>query len=166
MAVSALGQSPLPAVPEHERKEAGRLLQRTLVELIDLALTGKHLHWNIAGHGFRDFHLQLDELVDGWNELADTVAERAVAIGCPVDGRARAVADQGGLQPVDPGPVDVPQAIRVVTQRLAKVAELVRDRADRAGALDLASQDVLIDVMRVLEKQLWMIRSEERKESR
>jgi starvation-inducible DNA-binding protein len=161
VAVTVQGKSHLPAVPEHERTEAGHLLQRTLVELIDLALTGKQLHWNIAGHGFRDLHLQLDELVDEWQGLADTVAERAVAIGCPVDGRARAVADQSDLQPVEPGAVAVPQAIHALTQRLAQVDELVRDRADRAGALDLASQDVLIEVMRTLEKQLWMIRSEQ-----
>ena len=157
-----LAKSHLPAVPEHERKEAGRLLQRTLVELIDLALSGKHLHWNIAGHGFRDVHLHLDELVDEWHELADTVAERAVAIGCSVDGRARAVADHGEPGPVDAGPVTVPQAIQILAQRLAEVDELVRERADRAGALDLASQDVLIEVMRTLEKQLWMIRSQQR----
>ena len=161
MAVTVSANSHLPAVPEHERKEAGHLLQRTLVELIDLALSGKHLHWNIAGRGFRDLHLQLDELVDEWHQLADTVAERSVAIGCPVDGRARAVADQSELQPVDLGPVDVPHAINVLTQQLARVAGHVRERADRAGALDLASQDVSIEVMRTLEKQLWMLRSEQ-----
>jgi starvation-inducible DNA-binding protein len=152
-------QAHLPAVPEHERKEAGHLLQQTLVELIDLALNGKQLHWNIAGHGFRDLHLQLDELIDEWHGLADTVAERAVAIGCPVDGRARAVAEQSDLHPGAPGSVAVSDAIESLTQRLAVVGELVRERADRAGALDLASQDVLIEVIRALEKQLWMVRS-------
>jgi starvation-inducible DNA-binding protein len=161
MAMTVSANRHLPAVPEHEREEAGHLLQHTLVELIDLALSGKQLHWNITGHGFRDLHLQLDDLVDEWHELADTVAERAVAIGYSVDGRAPAVADQSELQAVEPGPVPVPQAIHLLTQRLAHVAELVRDRADRAGALDLASQDVLIEVTRTLEKQLWMIRSEE-----
>ena len=159
--MTLLAKSHLPAVPEQERKEAGQLLQRTLIELIGLALSGKHLHWNIAGHGFRELHLYLDELVDEWHELADTVAERAIAIGCPVDGRARAVADHGEPPLVDPGLVAVPYAIQVLTQRLAEVAERVRERADRAGAFDLASQDVLIEVMRVLEKQLWMVRSEQ-----
>jgi starvation-inducible DNA-binding protein len=156
-----LAKSHLPAVPEYERNEAGQLLQRTLVELIDLALSGKHLHWNIAGRGFRNLHLQLDELVDEWDALADTVAERAVAIGCSVDGRARAVADHSELQPVGGGSVAVAHAIDVLTERLTHVTELVRERADRAGALDLGSQDVLIEVMRTLEKQLWTIRSEQ-----
>ena len=150
----------LPAVPDEERDEAGHLLQHTLVELIDLELTGKHLHWNIAGHGFRDLHLQLDELVEQWHELADTVAERAVAIGCAVDGRARAGAGQSAADPADAGPVAIPHAIEGLTRRLTEMVALVRGRADRAGALDLASQDVLIDVTRVLEKHLWMIRSE------
>jgi DNA-binding ferritin-like protein len=30
----------------------------------------------------------------------------------------------------------------------------------RLGELDLASQDVLIEVVRALEKQLWMIRAQ------
>jgi starvation-inducible DNA-binding protein len=159
MAVTAGTNSHLPTVPEDERKEAGHLLQQTLVELIDLALNGKQFHWNIAGHGFRDVHLQLDELIDEWHELADTVAERAVAIGCPVDGRAPAVAEQSGPQPGARGSIAVGDAIEILTQRLAIVGELVRERADRAGALDLASQDVLIEVIRALEKQLWMVRS-------
>ena len=153
-------QAHLPALAEHERKEAGHLLQLTLVELIALSLIGKQLHWNITGHGFRDLHLQLDELVDEWRELSDTVAERAVAIGYPADGRAPAVVEQSELRPVDPGPTAVKTAIREVVDRLAEVDERVRERLERAGEIDLSSQDVLIEVTRALEKQLWMLRSE------
>jgi starvation-inducible DNA-binding protein len=145
---------------EHERKEAGQLLQSTLVELIDLALTGKQLHWNIIGHGFRDFHLHLDELVGEWQELSDVVAERAVALGHPVDGRAQAVAKETELRPVETGPIEVPKAVREATERLADVAERVRGRADRLSEIDLASQDVLIEALRTLEKQLWMVRAQ------
>src|SRR5436190_23728097 len=109
----------LPAFGEHERKEAGHLLQLTLVELIALSLIGKQLHWNIVGHGFRDLHLQLDELVDEWRELSDVVAERAVAIGYPADGRAPAVVEQSDPRPVEAGRTSVPDALRELTQRLA-----------------------------------------------
>jgi starvation-inducible DNA-binding protein len=153
-------QAHLPALSGHERTEVGHLLQLTLVELIALSLIGKQLHWNITGHGFRDLHLQLDELVDEWRELSDTVAERAVAIGYPADGRAPAVVEQSELQPVDAGPTAVKTAIREVVERLAEIDERVRGRAERAGEIDLASQDVLIEVTRALEKQLWMLRSE------
>jgi len=150
----------LPALGEHARDEAGHALQLTLVELIALSLIGKQLHWNIAGPGFRDLHLQLDELVDEWRELSDVVAERAVAIGVPPDGRAPAVIEQSELQPVDPGPTTVPAAVAQLTGRVAEVDERVRERCERLGEIDLASQDVLIEVTRTLEKQLWMIRSQ------
>jgi DNA-binding ferritin-like protein len=103
----------LPTLAEpHQRDEVGRQLQATLVELIDLSLLGKQLHWNVVGPLFRPLHLQLDELIDAWRELADTVAERA------------------------------------------------RERMDRLGELDAASQDVVIEVVRALETQLWMIRAQ------
>jgi starvation-inducible DNA-binding protein len=153
-------QTRLPALAEDARKEAGRLLQLTLVELIALSLIGKQLHWNIAGPGFRDFHLQLDELVDEWRQLSDVVAERAVAIGYPPDGRAPTVIEQSELQPVDPGSTLVPNAISELTHRVAEVDERMRARCERLGEIDLASQDVLIEVTRTVEKQLWMIRSQ------
>jgi starvation-inducible DNA-binding protein len=153
-------QAHLPALAEPERKETGHLLQLTLVELIALSLIGKQLHWNIVGHGFRELHLQLDELVDEWRDLSDVVAERAIALGYPPDGRAPAVAEQSKLHPVDPGPTQVPTAIREVVERLADVDERIRERVEQLGELDLTSQDVLIEVTRTLEKQLWMLRSE------
>jgi len=153
-------QTHLPALGAHAREEAGHLLQLTLVELIALSLIGKQLHWTVVGPGFRDLHLHLDELVDEWRELSDVVAERAVAIGVSPDGRAPAVIAQSELDPVEPGPTPVPDVIRELTSRVADVDERVRTRMERLGEIDLASQDVLIEVTRSLEKQLWMIRSQ------
>jgi DNA-binding ferritin-like protein len=99
-------ESHLPAVDDHLRAEAGRDLQATLVELIDLSLLGKQLHWNIVGRPFKPLHEHLDELVDSWRELSDTIAERAVALGVPPDGQAAAVTAGSGLAPVAGGVVD------------------------------------------------------------
>jgi DNA-binding ferritin-like protein len=70
------------------------------------------------------------------------------------------VVDQSELRPVEPGLTPVPEALREITQRLAEVDERVRERCDRLGEIDLPSQDVLIEVARALEKQLWMTRSQ------
>ena len=153
-------QSHLPALGTHARDEAGRLLQLTLVELIALSLIGKQLHWTVVGPGFRDLHLHLDELVDEWRDLSDTVAERAVAIGFSPDGRAPTVIEQSDLEPVEHGPTPVPAVIRQLSNRVAQGDERVRERSERLGGIDLASQDVLVEVIRALEKQLWMIRSQ------
>ena len=81
-----------PLEVNHEREGVGQELQATLHELTDLSLIGKQLHWAVVGPLFRPLHLQLDELVDTWRELSDTVAERAVALGFVPDGQAKAVA--------------------------------------------------------------------------
>lgn len=142
----------------HLRAEAGRELQATLAELLDLQLVGKQLHWTIVGPQFRSLHLQLDELVDEWRELADTVAERAVAIGFFPDGQADEVARASEFGKLEVGPIEDHVVVRELTRRLAAVAEQARERMDRLGEIDGATQDVLTDVVRALEQQLWMIR--------
>ena len=151
-------QAHLPALASHERAELGNELQVMLVELVDLSLLGKQLHWNVVGTLFRPLHLQLDELVESWHGLADTVAERAVAIGFAPDGQARTIAAVEELEPVDEGPIEADAVVRELARRLADTSERVRARMDRLGELDLASQDVLIEVVRELEKELLMIR--------
>jgi len=148
----------LPALEDHHRSETGRELQATLVELVDLSLIGKQLHWNIAGRPFKPLHEHLDELIDSWRELSDTVAERAVAIGVAPDGRAATVEAESGIDPIPAGGLDTDTALRELVARLADVSERIRGRMDRLGELDLASQDVLVEVVRELEKQLWMLR--------
>jgi starvation-inducible DNA-binding protein len=143
-----------------EREGVGQELQAALHELIDLSLIGKQLHWAIVGPQFRPLHLQLDELVDSWHELSDTVAERAVALGFIPDGQARAVAAGSQLAPVGGGSTEDHVVVRELTHRVAEVSERTRERMNRLGDADLASQDVLIGVVRELEKQQWMLRAQ------
>ena len=151
-------QAHLPALDHHHREEAGHELQATLLELVDLSLIGKQLHWNISGRPFKPLHEHLDELVDSWRDLSDTVAERAVALGVAPDGRAATVNAGSGIEAVDAGSLDTDTATRQLVERLEDVTERIRSRMDRLGEIDLVSQDVLIDVVRDLEKQLWMLR--------
>ena len=58
------------------------------------SLVAKQVHWNVVGPRFRSVHLQLDEVVDTARQHADTVAERASAIGVSPDGRAGPSATQ------------------------------------------------------------------------
>ncbi|HKD32346.1 MAG TPA: DNA starvation/stationary phase protection protein [Gaiellaceae bacterium] len=156
---STAQEAHLPALGHHQRDEAGRELQATLVELIDLSLIGKQLHWNIFGRPFKPLHEHLDELVDSWRDLSDTIAERAVALGISPEGQAAAVDEGSEIDPVDTGFLDTDTATRELVQRLADATERIRGRMERLGELDLASQDVLIEAIRELEKQQWMLRA-------
>lgn len=158
---STTHSSHLPALAEpHQREEVGQQLQATLVELVDLALLGKQLHWTVVGPLFRPLHQQLDELIDAWRDLADSVAERAVAIGFYPDGQTATVAAGTPLRGVERGELEDRVVVRELRGRLAEVAERARERMDRLGDLDAASQDVLIAVVRALEEQLWMVRAQ------
>jgi starvation-inducible DNA-binding protein len=149
----------LPAVDNDRRAEVGHELQATLVELIDLSLLGKQLHWNIVGQPFKPLHEHLDELVDSWRNLSDTVAERAVALGIAPDGQSAAVSASSRVAPIEVGALNTVAALDELVPRLADVAARIRARMERLGELDAASQDVLIEAVRELEKQLWMLRS-------
>jgi starvation-inducible DNA-binding protein len=151
----------LPALSEpHERAAVAHELEATLRELVDLALVGKQLHWSVVGRMFRPLHLHLDELVDEWRELADAVAERAVALGYVPDGQARAVAASAQLPPVVAEALDDQVVVATMTSRIAHVSESTRERMDRLGDLDVASQDVVVDVVRALEEHQWMLRAQ------
>ena len=125
----------------NERAAVRAELQVVLQDLIDLSLIGEHLHWSVVGAAARSVHLFLDELVEEWRELADVVAERAVTLGFVPDGQSSAVA-----------------MVWELGRRVAAVAERIRARLESIGAADLVTQDVLIKVVGMLEKQQWLLR--------
>jgi starvation-inducible DNA-binding protein len=158
--VSLSPDRPNPSLSDDVAEEIGRHLQLTLVELIALSLAGKQLHWNAYGPAFLSLHRHLDEVVDEWRELGDAVAERAAAIGIAPDGSARAVVELADIQPPEPGFTEAGDGSEALCAHLADVAVRVRRRAGLVGELDLVSQDVLLDTVRKLEEQLWMMRAQ------
>ncbi|PFG41834.1 starvation-inducible DNA-binding protein [Isoptericola jiangsuensis] len=135
-------------------------LQRVLVALVDLHVQGKQAHWNVTGRGFRDLHLQLDELVDVAREHSDTVAERLRALQAVPDGRTETVATTTDLSPYPAGLVSVGDTVDAVVERVAQTVEVVRTVHDDVDAEDPTSADILHEIIADLEKQAWMITSE------
>lgn len=135
-------------------------LQGTLVDLLDLTLIGKHLHWNVEGRHFRALHHQLDEEVEAWRKLSDVVAERAVTIGVSPDGRPETIARATELEPLPGGHLSDQQALKAIGHRIAAAARRARERIDRATGSDPVSGDLFVQVAATLEKQLWMIRAQ------
>ena len=136
----------------------GEALQEVLVDLVDLSLAGKHLHWNVEGPTFRSLHLQLDELVDSWRDMSDEVAERASALGFPPDAQAVTIARASRIDAFRAGRITDRDVVSGLTRRLAEVID--RARYAMAAVRDSISEDILIDVIRTLEKQHWMLRAQ------
>jgi DNA-binding ferritin-like protein len=54
----------------------------------------------------------------------------------------------------------LPALDKQAREHLHRLAGQARRRMDRLADRDAASQDVLVEVVRVLEEQLWMVRSQ------
>ncbi len=150
-----------PSLSEHERHDVANQLQATLVDLIDLSLIGKQYHWNVVGGHFRSLHLMLDELIDAWRLLSDTVAERVTALGISPDGRAATVASDSEVATVPDGPIKDTEIYQELTERLAVTIAKLNERRERVGEIDPASEDVLIEVARALEENHWMLAAQQ-----
>ena len=138
-----------------DQKIAGEALQTALVDLLCVSLQGKQAHWNVTGRHFRSLHLQLDELVALARQHADTLAERAVAIGVHPDGRAATVA-RDTAAPFGPGPIADEEVILRVIQLLAEIIGRLREGIRDTEQADPVTQDLLIAVSHDLQKQHWM----------
>jgi starvation-inducible DNA-binding protein len=143
-----------------ERRTVAVELHGVLVDLLDLALIGKHVHWNVEGRLFRSIHHELDELVDAWRALSDEVAERAVTIGASPDGQVETLAGATQFAPLPTGRLTDQEALRAIGHRVADAALRTRQRIDRVLVEDPVSSDLLVRVAATLEKQLWMIRAQ------
>ncbi|GAB3174782.1 Dps family protein [Streptomyces incanus] len=141
-------------------KTVSEALQGALVDLVDLSLVAKQIHWNVVGQRFRSVHLQLDEVVTLARRHTDTVAERAAALGVSPDGRAATVAVGSGIGVTPEGWVDDTAAVGAMVDALGAVIARMRERVDATGEADPVSQDLLIAVTGDLEKQHWMFQAE------
>lgn len=146
------------AVRDTERVAA--TLQEALVDLTALALNGKQAHWHVRGPQFLPVHEQLDGIVDDARAWADLVAERAVTLGVPVDGRAATVAAESALDDFPTGFVPDAVAVTLVRDLVDAVVSRVRSHVDELGELDPVTQDLVIEVLRGLEKHRWMLQAQ------
>ncbi|MEU6527007.1 DNA starvation/stationary phase protection protein [Streptomyces sp. NPDC046924] len=141
-------------------KTVSEALQGALVDLVDLALVAKQIHWNVVGQRFRSVHLQLDEVVTLARTHSDTVAERSAALGVSPDGRAATVAVGSGIGVTPEGWVDDTAAVGAMVDALGAVIERMRERVGATAEPDPVSQDILISATADLEKQHWMFQAE------
>ncbi len=145
-------------IPAAKRTKLIALLNRNLLNLIDLHGQTKFAHWNVRGPNFIAYHELFDTLAAGLPPLIDDTAERAAALGGVVQGTSRQVAAHSEVPEF---PEDVHQDIAVVkalADRYAKAAETTRASIDEAEKLeDKDTADLLTGASRFLDKSLWFL---------
>lgn len=136
--------------------DVASLLQPVLADLIASALNAKQAHWHVRGRTFTQVHEQLDTFIDDARSYADEIAERIVALGSAVDGTPETVARSTGVPGFPHGFTTDEKTVQAIVEELDAVISRARAGVAPLDDLDPVSQDVLIEVLRGLEKHRWM----------
>lgn len=148
------------SLPEKERIEITGMMNITLASLLDLYGQVKHAHWNVKGPEFISLHLLFDKIAEEVENEADTVAERITALGGTALGTIQEVAKNTKLRVY---PTDIFAAkdhIEHLTHNFAILGELAREHIDATDELDdMGTNDVYIELVRMLDKNLWFIQA-------
>ena len=149
-------------VPGMSSGDAGKvidLLQDRLNALNDLALTLKHIHWNVVGENFIAVHTMLDPQVDAVREMVDDVAERIATLGGSPVGTPRALVKERSWDDYDVGRADAIAHLGALDLVYAGVIAAHRNAIDATEDTDLVTQDMLIEQAGRLEQYQWFVRA-------
>jgi starvation-inducible DNA-binding protein len=135
------------------------LLQDRLNSLNDLALTLKHVHWNVTGPNFIAVHTMLDPQVDAVRAMVDETAERIAALGGSPVGTPGALVAQRDWDDYSIGRAGTLEHLGALDVVYAGIIEAHRRAIDATEELDLVTQDMLIGQSSQLEEFDWFIRA-------
>lgn len=145
-------------LPEEARLAAVALLQTVLFDLIDLGLQLKQAHWNVKGPNFVALHELFENLAEDINQIADEVAERAVALGGVAAGTVQSVAVGSRLPAFPLEPLSGEHCLRQLADAVSLAGAQSRSAIEPAAAAgDADTADALTQASRILDRMLWML---------
>jgi starvation-inducible DNA-binding protein len=140
------------------RQRVVDLLNQRLAETLDLYTQCKHAHWNVKGERFFQLHELFDQLAKDVFGFIDEIAERATALGGYAKGTVRMASAGSQLIEFPADAVDGQQCLEVLIERFARYAADNRRAIDTAqNEDDMATADLLTEVARAIDKDLWFL---------
>jgi starvation-inducible DNA-binding protein len=149
----------VPGMKTDNAERVTKLLQDRLNSLNDLALTLKHVHWNVTGPNFIAVHTMLDPQVEAVRAMADQAAERITALGGSPNGTPGALVAQRDWDDYSIGRADALEHLGALDVVYSGIIEAHRAAIDATEELDLVTQDLLIGQSGQLEQFHWFIRA-------
>ena len=125
------------------------------------ALQLKQAHWNTKGMSFAGLHPLYDTAHEHAIDFSDLLAERVVQLGRPAKGSPDHIFAilQGASYDInaDTRGFGEKEILQSVIHRGKELAKLVHNAAEALVDLDNTSADVVIEISRGLDKDLWQI---------
>lgn len=140
------------------RDAVAREMQATVAELLELYHDAKQSHWNLRGPLYYQLHEALQEYAGTYLKYTDVMAERALQVGRPIDGRTSVVAATADLGGYPGGYLEDRQVLDLLSSRVDIVAKRVRERITRVGKIDETTSNLLQELSHALDKQAWQLR--------
>ncbi len=145
-------------ISESVREEVAALLNARVGLFTDLYVQTKLAHWNVRGSHFIAYHELFDSIADHLLESQDSMAERAAALGASAGMTVQQTAEETRLPAWPIGTRQDQEVIRLVGERLALAANLIREDIDTAANRgDADTADLFTEVSRQLDQDLWFV---------
>jgi starvation-inducible DNA-binding protein len=149
----------VPGMKTDTAERVTALLQDRLNSLNDLALTLKHVHWNVTGPNFIAVHTMLDPQVEAVRAMADETAERIAALGASPVGTPGALVEQRDWDDYSIGRADAIAHLGALDVVYSGIIEAHRAAIEETEELDPVTQDMLIGQAGQLEQFHWFVRA-------
>jgi starvation-inducible DNA-binding protein len=135
------------------------LLDNRLVSLIDLALTLKHIHWNVVGPAFIGVHEMLDPQHAAVQAMVDALAERIATLGGSPQGTPGHVVEVRDWEDYSLGRATTTDHLKELDSVYVGVITSHRDLEKKMADLDPVTDDLLVGQIATLEKYHWFVRA-------
>lgn len=149
----------VPSLTPEDGAELAALLQGRLHALNDLALTLKHIHWNVVGPHFIAVHEMIDPQVDAVRAMVDAIAERIATLGVAPQGTPGALVEARTWDDYSIGRASTTAHLGALDEVYVGVITDHRKAAEAAEALDDVTNDLLIGHLHDLELFHWFVRA-------
>ncbi len=149
----------VPGMSTSDAVKVINVLQDRLNALNDLALTLKHVHWNVVGPHFIAVHQMLDPQVDAVRLMVDATAERIATLGGSPSGTPGALVAARDWDDYSVGRADTQEHLGALDVVYDGLIQSHRQAIEDTEEPDPVTQDLLIAQSGQLEQFHWFVRA-------